>query len=111
MSSSRAEAAIALPRAGTLNRAPGSRLADRTLDFIYGLTFAVAAFLVLTPLVALVLGSLRSGGPGQASDWTLINWTSLGSSGVLGTLVTTCAIALATAIFSTIGGAVMAWIV
>jgi iron(III) transport system permease protein len=111
MSSRWAEAAVALPGGGVRDRVTSSRLADRALDIIYFVTFAIAAFLVLTPLIALVLGSLRSGGPGQASDWTLANWAGLGTSGVLGTLVTTCAISLATAVFSTIGGAVMAWIV
>src|SRR5450755_3884295 len=111
MSSSSAQAVVALAGAGMRDSVRSSRLADRTLDLIYVLTFAVAAFLVLTPLIALVFGSLRSGGPGQASDWTLANWEGLGTSGVLGTLVTTCAISAATAVLSTIGGAIMAWIV
>ena len=63
-----------------------------TLDIIYVLTFAVAAFLVLTPLIALVLGSLRSGGPGQSSDWTMANWAGLGTSACWARWSTTCAI-------------------
>jgi iron(III) transport system permease protein len=111
MSSRPAEAAVALSVAGMRDSVRSSWAADRTLDFIYAATFAVAAFLVLTPLIALVYGSFRSGGPGQASDWTITNWAGLGTAGVLGTLATTCMISLATALLSTVCGAVMAWIV
>src|SRR3979490_138448 len=111
MSNRRAEAAVALSGASMRDSVRSSWAADRTLDCIYAATFAVAAFLVLTPLIALVYGSLRSGGPGQASDWTIANWAGLGTSGVLGTLATTSTISLATAVLSTVGGAVMAWLV
>ena len=92
-------------------RVRSSWLADSTLSLLYHATFLATAFLVLTPLIALVYGSLRSAGPGQPSEWTLENWAGLTSAGVVGTLMTTCLISGATAIFSVISGAVMAWIV
>jgi iron(III) transport system permease protein len=93
------------------DRAGSSAIADRALDLIYALAFAITAFLVLTPIAALVFGSLKSGGPGQPSAWTTANWTGLASSGVFNTLAATCVISVATALFSTLGGAIMAWII
>ncbi|MFI4980466.1 MAG: ABC transporter permease [Nevskiales bacterium] len=65
----------------------------------------------MTPLASLLYGSFRTGGPGTHAAYTLKNWLDLGGVGVVYTLLTTCIIAVLTALFSTAGGAVMAWLV
>lgn len=95
-----------------LDRPPvASRSADRTLQATYVLTFTIIAVLVLLPLAALIYGSFRTSQPGQPSDWTLANYASLFTRGALGVLANTLVIAALAAVTSTLGGAVMAWIV
>jgi len=82
-----------------------------TVRAIFLATFLVAAFLIVTPLAALLYGSFQSGGPGTHAVWTLTNWRDLASGSIVGTLLTTCLISVLTAGFSTAAGAAMAWLV
>ena len=84
---------------------------DVALKAIFLATFLITAFLIVTPLASLLYGSFRTGGPGTHAAYTLKNWLDLGGAGIVYTLLTTCVIAVLTALFSTAGGAVMAWLV
>jgi iron(III) transport system permease protein len=84
---------------------------DWVLTLVYLLTFATIAILVLLPLGALILGTLRSAPPNEPGVWTLENYRNLAESGIHKSLVSTLTIAVLTAIASTVGGAVLAWIV
>lgn len=87
------------------------RSADRVVLVAFWLTFAVCAALIITPLASLLYGSFRSGGPGAPGAFTLQNWIDLGGSAIVHTLFVTCLISAVTALFSTLGGAAMAWLV
>ena len=78
---------------------------------IFAATFLSAAFLILTPLLALLHGSFQTGSPGGASEFTLRNWRDLGSGNIVHTLFVTCYISVATSVLSTIGGAGLTWLV
>jgi iron(III) transport system permease protein len=90
---------------------PGRRSGTFWVHAVFALTFLVTACLILTPLASLLYGSFRSGGPGQASAFTLRNWLDLGSAAIGNTLLTTCIISGLTALLSTAGGAAMAWLI
>src|ERR1700688_4879745 len=74
---------------------------DTAVSVMFAITFVVTAFLILTPLASLLYGSFRTGGPGTHAVYTLKNWLDLTSAGVINTLVTTCVIAVLTAVIST----------
>ena len=97
--------------AATPARLGSGRGSEMIWRVIYVATFIVTCALILTPLLALLYGSFRTAGPGSPSDWTLDNWISLSSSNIIGTLITTAVIALFTSVFSTAGGAVLAWLI
>ncbi len=84
---------------------------DAAVGAIFAVTFIVTAFLIVTPLASLLHGSFRTGGPGTHAAYTLKNWLDLTSSGVIGTLITTCVIAVLTAVISTACGGLMAWLI
>ena len=84
---------------------------DAAVGAIFAVTFAVAAFLIVTPLASLLYGSFRTGGPGTHADYTLKNWLDLIGSGVINTLLTTCTIAVLTAVLCTACGGLMAWLI
>ena len=83
----------------------------RLLGALYIVTCAIVALLVVTPLAALVYGSLRSAAPGLPGEWTLANWIGLASEGVMGTFVTTIAIGIASSVIATVVGTAIALIV
>ncbi len=87
------------------------RSGDWVVTTVFGVTFLICAALILTPLASLLYGSFRTGGPGTQAAFTLRNWIDLGGSAIVHTLFTTCLISAATALFSTLGGAAMAWLV
>jgi ABC-type Fe3+ transport system permease subunit len=78
---------------------------------IFIATFLVTAFLIVTPLGALLHGSFQTGGPGTKSEFTWQNWLDLGSGNIIHTLLITCFISVVTAVFSTLGGAMLTWLV
>lgn len=78
---------------------------------LYGLTFAVVTALVLMPIGALVIGSLRTSAPGVPGDWTLANFAGLASAGVLGVMAQTLIIGVGTALISVIIGTAIALVV
>ena len=81
------------------------------IQAIFGTTFLVTAFLIVTPLAALLHGSFQTAGPGMKSAFTWNNWVDLGSGNIIHTLLLTCLISLVTSVFSTIGGAGLTWLV
>lgn len=83
----------------------------RLLGALYIATCAIVALLVVTPLAALVYGSLRSAAPGSPGEWTLVNWAGLASEGVVGTFVTTIAIGIASSLIATVVGTAIALVV
>ena len=46
-------------------------------SILVGLAIAVVAYLTLLPLLMLIYGSLQSGQPGEAADFTLKNYLTL----------------------------------
>lgn len=90
----------------------GERLfgSGKVLGILYLACFVVVALLVLIPLVALVIGSLRDAAPGLPGSWTLANWAGLMSKGVIGTFATTIGIGLASSIASAVVGTAIAFI-
>ena len=90
----------------------GERLfgSGKVLGTLYLACFVVVALLVLIPLVALVIGSLRDAAPGLPGSWTLANWAGLMSKGVIGTFATTIGIGLASSIASAVVGTAIAFI-
>jgi iron(III) transport system permease protein len=88
-----------------------AKTGSRSVQAIFALTFLVTAGLILTPLASLLYGSFRSGGPGTQAVFTLRNWLDLSSAAIGNTLLTTCFISAITALFSTAGGAAMAWLI
>jgi len=89
------------------NKARGGWL----IGTIFAATFAVTAFLIVTPLVALLHGSFQTGSPGMPTAFTFKNWTDLGNGNIVHTLLITCFISLVTSVFSTVGGAGLTWLV
>ena len=80
----------------------------KVLGVLYLASFLVVALLVLIPLLALVIGSLRDAAPGLAGNWTLGNWAGLLSRGVIGTFATTIGIGLASSLASALFGTAIA---
>ncbi len=97
--------AFAKPTSATLRRSSGT-----VIRVIFVVTFAVTAFLIVTPLASLLYGSFRTGGPGTGATYTLKNWQDLTSNGVVNTLLTTCLISVLTSLFSSVSGGAMAWL-
>ena len=95
----------------TVGGEPAGKSGQGVIRLVFALTVLVTAFLILTTLASLIYGSFRSGGPGSPSVFTWQNWLDLGSGAVVHTLFTTCFIAVLTALFSTVGGAAMAWLI
>ncbi len=81
------------------------------IQAIFGTTFLVTAFLIITPLAALLHGSFQTGSPGMPTVFTWKNWADLGSGNIIHTLLITCFISVVTSVFSTIGGAGLTWLV
>src|ERR1035437_3099738 len=96
---------------GVRSSAYSSRGGDWLIRAIFIATFLVTAFLIVTPLVALLHGSFQTGSPGMKTTFTWKNWTDLGSGNIIHTLLITCFISVVTSIFSTIGGAGLTWLV
>ncbi len=84
---------------------------NRAIQAVFLATFAITAFLIVTPLGALLLGSFQTGSPGMKTTFTWKNWSDLGSGNIVHTLLITCFISAATAVLSTIGGAILTWLV
>jgi iron(III) transport system permease protein len=84
---------------------------DVTMSVVYALVFAITAALVTIPLAALIYGSLRTGAPGLPGDWTLQNYAGLASPGVIGVMVQTLIIGIATAVIAVAFGTLIALIV
>jgi iron(III) transport system permease protein len=82
----------------------------KVLGVMYLACFLVVALLVLIPLLALVIGSLRNAAPGLPGSWTLANWGGLLSRGVIGTFATTIGIGLASSLASAFYGTAIAFI-
>jgi iron(III) transport system permease protein len=78
---------------------------------VYACVFALVAFLALTPLAALVVGSLRDTAPGLQGQWTLANWANLASPGVVETLLTTLVVALLSTFFAMVIGTALALVI
>ena len=95
----------------TRPRIVGHGSSDVLISVIFAITAVATAFLILTPLAALLYGSFRTGGPGTNATYTLRNWQDLLSPGIVNTLVTTCVISVLTSVLSSVGGALMAWLV
>src|SRR5690349_20566547 len=93
-----AEAPVPLPRFEAVF--DGGRL----LGGIYIATFVIVALLVVIPLVALIIGSLRDAAPGLPGQWTLKNWAGLLSPGIVSTFTKTIVIGVAASVFSAIVG-------
>ncbi len=91
-------------------RAVSHRSSDAFISAIFIATFAVTAFLIVTPLASLLYGSFRTGGPGTNATYTLHNWQDLGNPGIINTLLTTCVISVLTSVFSSVCGGAMAWL-
>ena len=87
------------------------RSGDGVVRVVFIITFLVTAFLIVTPLASLLYGSFQTGGPGNPSSFTWKNWIDLGNGAIVHTLYITCLISAVTAVFSTAGGAAMAWLV
>jgi len=94
----------------TASRMVRRRSSDAVIRVIFIGTFAVTAFLIVTPLASLLYGSFRTGGPGTGAVYTLQNWQNLGSRGVINTLFTTFLISVLTSLFSSVCGGAMAWL-
>ena len=92
-------------------RKGGERSSVWLTHAIFATTFLVTAFLIVTPLVALLHGSFQTGSPGMKTVFTWKNWADLGSGNIIHTLLITCFISIVTAVFSTIGGAALTWLV
>ena len=117
------DAAASLSREGRVNatfsrnrRAKGPPAREETGSWlirrdVFGATFLVTAFLIVTPLAALLHGSFQTGSPGMATTFTWKNWTDLGSGNIIHTLLITCFISAVTSMVSTIGGAGLTWLV
>lgn len=86
------------------------RSSDSLIRVIFIATFAVTAFLIVTPLASLLYGSFRTGGPGTGAAYTIRNWQDLGSPGIINTLLTTLVISVLTSLFSSVCGGAMAWL-
>jgi len=82
----------------------------KVLGVMYLACFLIVALLVLIPLLALVIGSLRNAAPGLPGSWTLTNWGGLLSRGVIGTFATTIGIGLASSLASAFYGTAIAFI-
>jgi iron(III) transport system permease protein len=91
-------------------RAPARGSSATAIRVIFVATFVITAFLILTPLAALLYGSFRTGGPGTNAAYTLENWKGLFESSILNTLVTTLYISIVTSVFSSACGGAMAWL-
>lgn len=92
-------------------RAPGTEplfASGGVLGSLYLVTFAIVALLVLIPLVALIIGSLRDAAPGMAGQWTLANWAGLLSKGVISTFASTIGIGVAASVASALFGTAIA---
>jgi iron(III) transport system permease protein len=98
-----------------MSGARSSAFSDRSggwlINAIFIATFLITAFLIVTPLAALLHGSFQTGSPGTKTVFTLQNWADLGSGNIIHTLLTTCFISIVTAVFSTVGGAGLTWLV
>jgi len=98
-----------------MSGARSSAFSDRSggwlINAIFVATFLITAFLIVTPLAALLHGSFQTGSPGTKTVFTFKNWADLGSGNIIHTLLTTCFISIVTAVFSTLGGAGLTWLV
>lgn len=81
------------------------------MSVLYALVFLVVVALVAMPVGALVYGSLRTSAPGLPGEWTLDKYAGLLSPGVLGVMVQTLVIGIATAVASVVLGTAIALIV
>ena len=84
---------------------------SRALNALYWAVFAAVLFLVLIPVGALIYGSLRTSAPGMPGEWTLRNYAGLQSEGVVGTILLTMGIGIATAVISVLIGTAIALVV
>ncbi len=85
--------------------------AGYVLGGLYIATFVIVALLVLIPLVALLIGSVRNAAPGLPGEWTLANWAGLASPGVVSTFATTIGIGVASSLISALFGTAIAIII
>lgn len=85
--------------------------AGYVLGGLYIATFVIVALLVLIPLVALLIGSVRNAAPGLPGEWTLANWAGLASPGVVSTFTTTISIGVASSLISALFGTAIAIII
>lgn len=102
--------ALDLPQSSAASRSFG-RTSEIVLRVVYVATFVVTTLLVLTPIIALIYGSLRTAAPGQPGEWTLANYANLTSPGVLSTIGTTLWIGLASSALCIVIGTLIALIV
>jgi iron(III) transport system permease protein len=84
------------------------RRGDWLTRALFAITFLITAFLIITPLGALLYGSVKGPAPGS---FTLRHWAELGSGNLVHTLLVTCFISVVTAVLSTVGGAILTWLV
>ncbi len=91
-------------------RAPARGSSAAAIRAIFIVTFAITAFLIVTPLVALLYGSFRTGGPGTNATYTFDNWRGLLEPAILDTLLITLFISIVTSLFSSAFGGAMAWL-
>lgn len=96
---------------GVRSSAFSDRSSGWLINAIFIATFLITAFLIVTPLGALLHGSFQTGSPGTKTTFTLRNWADLGNGNIIHTLLTTCFISIVTAVFSTVGGAGLTWLV
>ena len=98
-----------------MSGARSSAFSDRSARWLaralFAATFLVTAFLIVTPLAALLHGSFQTGSPGMPTVFTWKNWGDLASANIVHTLLITCFISVVTSLFSTAGGAVLTWLV
>jgi iron(III) transport system permease protein len=87
------------------------RRSEGVLRAVYIATFVVTILLVLTPVVALIYGSLRTSAPGMPGEWTLGNYAKLASPGVLSTIGTTLWIGIVSSALCIVIGTAIALIV
>jgi len=100
--------AVQARSAAMRRRASASDIANST---VYALVFATTVALVTVPLAALLYGSVRSSAPGLPGEWTLQNLVGLATPGVVGVMVQTLIIGVATAVISVALGTLIALIV
>ena len=93
-------------------RAPARGSSAAAIRTIFIATFVITAFLIVTPLAALLYGSFRTGGPGTNATYTLEQLAGLAGAAASSTRCSPrCFISVVTSLFSSAFGGAMAWLI